>query len=103
MKIAKIITVGMTLKHAQWLGMAAKVAGGLVATGEAGRDAAQVIGHDCIGLVPESWTVSSADYAVLTAVQIEKITAFLAQKCSGWSGASRVNADRAETAQLLGI
>ena len=96
--------VGMTLKHAQWLGMAAKMAGGLVATGEAGRDAAQIVGHDVIGLVPETWAARAAsDYAILTAAQKAKISELLNTQRSGWSGAARVNQDRSETLAMLGL
>jgi hypothetical protein len=97
-----MVLVGMSLKSAQWLGMAAAVAGGCVAVSDAGRDAASVVGHDCIGRIPESW-LPDASYAPLTAAQTEAVTALLSARCAGWSGAQRVNDDRAETRKLLAL
>lgn len=97
-----LIFVGMGKTAAQWLGMAPSVIGGCVATSDAGRDAANVAGYDCIGLVPERW-LSSADYQPLSAEQITAVSIFLSVRVSGWSGAAAINADRRATAELLGL
>lgn len=102
MKNNKYTLVGMTLKTAQWLGMAPSVLGGCVAVTEAGRDAASAVGYDCVGLIPSAW-LPDASYSLLTEAQIATIAALLLQSVSGWSGAARINADRAETAKMLAL
>ena len=77
------------------------VAGGCVAVSESGQDAAQVVGHDCIGLVPDAWTVRDREYTPLGTAGRDKVTAYLSRGCSGWSGARRVNRDRLETLIML--
>lgn len=98
----KYTLVGISTKTAQWLGMAPKVAGGCVAVGESGSDAAGMIGHDYIARIPTSW-LPDKDYTPLTEPQIARISAYLDSRCEGWSGAARVNSDRAETKVMLAI
>ncbi len=101
----EMVLVGMSLKHAQWLGMAASVAGGCVAVSEAASDAVAALGWSgpqMIGLVPAGW-LPSPDYTPLTATQIVKIKAVLNRNFSGWSGAARANDDYAATRKMLQI
>jgi len=95
--------VGMSLQQARYLGMAAHVAGGCVAVGEEGRDAASLVGHDCIGLIPEAWALCDSAYTRLTGAQISRIERHLTQRCDGWSGAERINTERAQTLVMLGL
>ena len=95
--------VGMSLRQAKYLGMAPSVAGGCVAVGAEGLDAAEVVGHDCIGIVPEDWALRDGAYSRLTAAQISRIKRHLTQRCDGWAGAARVNTERAQTLAMLGI
>lgn len=98
--------VGMTLAHAQWLGMAASVAGGCVCVSNAADDAVAHLGwmarFEMVGLVPTSW-LPSPDYNELTPAEAEKIKSFLSRRFSGWSGAGQANEDYAATQKMLGL
>jgi len=91
----------MSLSHARWLGNAAAVAGGCVAVNDEGREAAQIIGYDCIGRVPESW--DDANYNLLTNDESERVRLYLSITCSGWSGAKRINQERKDCLKMLGF
>ena|SRR5271157_4216274 len=99
--------VGVTIKTAQWIGGAAEVAGGCVAVGDAGDEAVLAMGIlgrgdiDYLAVVPDHW--SGPEYMPVNAEQRAAAARALSCIASGWSGAARVNLERAETRRMLGL